>query len=387
MRRKELFRRVAGLSGRGPVDRDLAFVIVQLSREQAAENPLADLEASATVAPAPSAVGFAVPPRPQVFFRPEEVDRRSERVDGLASPRRRASPNHTIMPSASGPAPPGVAANISGSPQWWQDDATHGLADHRRQAERVDRAAGVALAAVARAHVERALARRRRDRRGRSGPRGPDQILIVECDEGLADVVRPAPGEVATMSSTGIGPPRSRKVCRMSWSKGLLASRPSSRLPLERNPAAFKLLGRQDPRSPWSASFPAWDEGKVCSNSRLKGYLGRAGAWRRRVGLPSGRCRSTPAQYRDDPLLRAGGVTARSRPEFGRLSAVRQRSPQAAELHPAGPGPGVLLGEVRTLLRLADERKRPCAEVASSRTHTQGRASQDQRTSGGWSGC
>src|SRR5262249_15085880 len=47
-------------------------------------------------------------------------------------------------------------------------------------------------------------------------------------------------------------------------------------------------------------------------------------------------------QHRDDPLLRASGATARSGSELGRLSAVRPRSPQAPELHPARPGPRVL---------------------------------------------
>ena len=58
-RRKELFRRVTGLSGRRPVDRDLTIRHVQAPTRRPPKTRAPSLKPSPTVVPAPSVAGFA----------------------------------------------------------------------------------------------------------------------------------------------------------------------------------------------------------------------------------------------------------------------------------------------------------------------------------------
>src|SRR5215831_20629282 len=80
-----------------------------------------NLNASATVEPAPSCVGFASRQALRCSSdRKKLINVQSESSALLASSPR--FPNQTITPSASGPVPFGVTANFRGSPQWWQDE-------------------------------------------------------------------------------------------------------------------------------------------------------------------------------------------------------------------------------------------------------------------------
>src|SRR5712691_118764 len=124
------------------------------------------------------------------------------------------------------------------------------------------------------------------------------------------------PGEVAMMSSTVIGPPRWRKVRRMSRARGCwrAARRAACRSSGLR---AFNLSAVRITRvAKGRASSPACDEGRVCSSSRLKDYFGRADTWTERAGSPSAGCRSTRA-----PTSRPSAVLHVNRPKVLRLKA------------------------------------------------------------------
>src|SRR5437763_12894025 len=74
-------------------------------------------------------------------------------------------------------------------------------------------------------------------------------------------------------------------------------------------------------------------------------------------------------------------------PSKSRFSAVSRRPPRSLIVTRQGISFGYPIGEVRTLLRLADERKRPCAEVrVVAEAHLKA-CEPRSRTSGGWRGC
>ena len=103
-------------------------------------------------------------------------------------------------------------------------------------------------------------------------------------------------------------------------------------------------------------------ESVVTPDSR--GFLGRLRAWTGRVGSPSaGLSKHTDTNIETiryyervgllpAPLRSSGGYRLYGTDHLKRLTFIRR----ARTL-------GFSIGEVRTLLRLADERKRPCAEV------------------------
>ena len=59
-------------------------VATLISREQATEDPVAEFERLTDGCSSALSRWVRVSPRSQVLFRPEEVDRRSERLEGLA---------------------------------------------------------------------------------------------------------------------------------------------------------------------------------------------------------------------------------------------------------------------------------------------------------------
>jgi MerR, DNA binding len=164
--------------------------------------------------------------------------------------------------------------------------------------------------------------------------------------------------------SRGIGPPAqgtSAESAEQEAAGGQPGERPvvpTDAAPSTRQPSGLRGL-------PKSGLPCTCGEGKVCSNSRLKGYF-REGKGHGCIG-PDRHRRLVEVhghEHRNDSLLRARRLATHSRPQFGRLPSVWLRSPQAPHLHPPCPRARVLhRGGVRTLLRLADERKRPCADV------------------------
>src|SRR6266851_281209 len=116
--------------------------------------------------------------------------------------------------------------------------------------------------------------------------------------------------------------------------------------------------------SPSIALLAVWKHDKLCSNSRLKGFLvgggGVDGTGRVAIG---GLARHTGTNVETiryyerlglwaAPARSAGGYRLHGTEHLKRLNCIRR-----ARLL------GFSIGEVRTLLRLADERRRPCAEV------------------------
>src|SRR5712691_10179158 len=121
LRRKKLFRRVAGLSRGRPIDRDRAVRhgVRLLRSPPKTRSP--SLKASDTGVPAPSIVGLA-----SHHALMCSSDRKKLRVVQVEVKARRSSahrfPAHIMIPSALGPGPDGSTENSSDSPQWWQRD-------------------------------------------------------------------------------------------------------------------------------------------------------------------------------------------------------------------------------------------------------------------------
>ena len=92
------------------------WCVILILRKQTAEDPFAHVEASATVAPAPSAVGFAACHvlRCSSDRKKLIVVQRESKALHCSSTR---FPNQSMMPSASGPGPCGVAENVRAA---WQ---------------------------------------------------------------------------------------------------------------------------------------------------------------------------------------------------------------------------------------------------------------------------
>src|SRR5262249_19171548 len=119
-RRKKLFRRVTGLSGRGPVDRDRAIRHHHpclMRRPPKTWRP--SLKPSATVAPAPSTDGL----RCRHALSSSSDRKKLLVVQSPSIPRHRSSvrlPTQSMISPASGPGPSGVAENLKGLALWWQ---------------------------------------------------------------------------------------------------------------------------------------------------------------------------------------------------------------------------------------------------------------------------
>jgi hypothetical protein len=119
-------------------------VATLVSREEATEDPVAELERLRDGCSSALGCGVRVAPRSQMLFRPEEVDRRSERVEGLA-PRvtTRSEPHHDALGVQPHPMRRcGELQRFAAVMAGRRD--LDGLSDHRRDAERVGRATGVA---------------------------------------------------------------------------------------------------------------------------------------------------------------------------------------------------------------------------------------------------
>src|SRR5206468_9977819 len=186
-----------------------------------------------------------VPPRSQMLFRPEEVDRRSERVEGLA-------PLVTALPEpdhhALGVRPHPLrrcgelqrfAAVMAGGRD------LDGFSDHWRNAEGVGRATGVTLATARQAQAKRRWRGRERVGDVDLTSAHPDQVIIVESDEGIMErrrmIVRRGRDDVLDRdwpTSLEEGP-------LDEPDKGLLASRPASGLPLK-SIEGLELVSRED---------------------------------------------------------------------------------------------------------------------------------------------
>ena len=113
MRRKKLFRRVARLSGRGPVDRYCSVRGDEPPLRSPPKTRRASLNASPTVAPAPGAPGFA-----SLHARRCSSDRKKLSVvqsESRTLPRSSAIfSTHTMTPSASGAGASGPAEKSRG---------------------------------------------------------------------------------------------------------------------------------------------------------------------------------------------------------------------------------------------------------------------------------
>src|SRR5207247_377656 len=121
LRRKKLFRRVAGLSGGRPIDRDLPVRhgVWALRSPPKARSP--SLKASDTGVPAPSIVGLAYHHALMCSSDRKKLRVVQVEVEARRSPAHRF-PAHIMIPSAPGPGPEGSTENSRGSPQWWQRD-------------------------------------------------------------------------------------------------------------------------------------------------------------------------------------------------------------------------------------------------------------------------
>src|SRR2546428_1366275 len=164
-------------------------------------------------------------------------------------------------------------------------------------------------------------------------------------------------GKAATMSSTRIAPPRSRKILKIRWNTSVwrAARRVVHRASRSWSISSSAVLISRIATSRPPPSTLVWEYDKVCSNSRLKAYFaegkdnGRLGSYR---DWPASEAYGR--QHRDDPLLRTGGPAARSGAKSGRLSPLLDRAPQTSELcsprprawvlHRRGPDPAYANG-------------------------------------------
>ncbi len=161
-------------------------------REQAAEDPLTELERLSRRCPRALSSWVSVSPGSQMVFRPEEVDRRSERIEGFAPVvTALAEPDHHALGIPSDPLwrrgkPQRFAAVMAGRRN------VDGFSDHRRDAERVGRATGVPLASDGESYSKRRW--RSRERIGDVDLTGADtdQVLKMSRTRGCSRAVRRA---------------------------------------------------------------------------------------------------------------------------------------------------------------------------------------------------
>ena len=119
-----------------------------VSREQATEDPMAEFERLSDGGSSALSRWVRVPPRSQMLFRPEEVDRRSERVEGFASlVTALPEPDHHPLGIWPNPMRRCVKLQRFAAVMAGRRDLD-GFSDHRRDAERVGRATGVTLASA-----------------------------------------------------------------------------------------------------------------------------------------------------------------------------------------------------------------------------------------------
>ena len=204
-----------------------------LSREQATEDPLAEFERLNHSGSSALSGGMSVSPRSQMFFRPEEVDRRSERLEGLAPlVTALAEPDHHAL----GVQPRPVrrcgefqrfVAVMAGRRN------VHGFCDHRRDAERVGRATSVPLASGRESYSKRRW--RSRERVGDVDLTGADtdHVLIIECREGIVDRLRTTVRRARDDVLDRDRPASLEEGPQDEPDKRLLASRPASGLPFK----------------------------------------------------------------------------------------------------------------------------------------------------------
>src|SRR6266478_3975527 len=175
-----------------------------------------------------------------MVFRPEEVDRRSDRIEGLTPVvTALAEPDHHAL----GVRPHSLrrsgevqrlAAMMAGRRN------VDRLADHRRDAERVGRATGIPLASGGEAYAKRRW--RGRERVGHVDLTGADtdQVVSIESHERLLAIRRACDDVVDWDRSTSLDE------CRQDESdERLLARRPSCELALQ-GIESLQLVSRHD---------------------------------------------------------------------------------------------------------------------------------------------
>src|SRR6266851_7568150 len=235
---------------------------------------------------------------------------------------------------------------------------------HRRDAEGIERATGESLAAIVTTYNERCRCRGERVGKLDAVAVQYEEVLVAQRGEGLGDRLRLGICKALGNSRNTHGTPGIGEQPEDGPKHGSFpgySAGPGSRFDIVVSKLVRSLDHevRQD-----RASFPSRDEGTVCSNSRLKGLFGEGtgmdGTGRIAIGGLSkhtGANIETIRYYERVGLLPAptrspGGYRLYGSAHLKRLIFIRR----ARAL-------GFSIGEVRTLLRLADERKRPCAEV------------------------
>src|SRR2546427_557916 len=174
-------------------------------------------------------------------------------------------------------------------------------------------------------------------------PRSMRRSSSLKVASVLAIASESASAGLSAPAATFTGPPESAKSRRTARSTGvsLATRRSAARASTSLSPGSSAVLILTFGISGSSARVGQGYD-RVCSYSRLKRYFRE---WERHGRDPSDRHRQVVEahghQHRDHPLLRAGGLVARSRSEPRRLPALRDRPSQAPELHPPRPHPGV----------------------------------------------
>src|SRR5215831_10927047 len=312
-------------------------------RKQTAEDPFAHSKAVGDGGARAFGCGIRRAPRSEMLFRPEEVDRRSQGVKGFAllvdslpepehdavgfwrrTLRRRGERQGRLAVMATG-------ANL------------YGVADHRRDAERVGRAERVSVLAVGKSDDER----RRRGRKGVGDvdltSADPNQVVVIKGDESIMERI----GLSAWRSRDDVldrdRPALLKEGLQDEPHQRLLTSRAASSLPRKRV-QGLQLVGREDQQvrqcgPPFSVEIRVKSGVTTGSRGIFRGGEadGGDGPHRHRgVG------ETYADSHRDDPLLRTDRLAACSGSKLRRLPAVWNRPPQAPELHPACPNPRVL---------------------------------------------
>ena len=238
------------------------------------------------------------------------------------------------------------------------------LADHRRNPERVGRAAGVPLATVRESNHKRGGRRREGVGEVDVAVADADKVVIVQPDEGLVDGFGRSTLEVCDEFFEGNWTAPVQEGSQNPLGQRCLPGGTSRQAP------AFHVEGdeficRQDHQIRHSRHPPLiWTHDKVCSSYRLKDLSARGQRMDATGRIAIGRLAKhtgtnveTIRYYERMGLWTApprseGGYRLYGTEHLKRLHFIRR-----ARLL------GFSIGEIRTLLRLADERKRPCADV------------------------
>src|SRR2546426_1739395 len=159
-------------------------------------------------------------------------------------------------------------------------------------------------------------------------PRSMRRSSSLKVASVLAIASESAPARLSATAATFTGPPESAKSRRTARSTGVsLATRRSAvRASTSLSPSSSAVLILTFGIS-GSSARSGQDYDRVCSYSRLKRYFRE---WERHGRDPSDRHRQVVEahghQHRDHPLLRAGGLVARSRSEPRRLRSEEHTS-------------------------------------------------------------